>query len=558
MNNQCVKCQANFEITDEDLAFYDKVSPVFNGVKQQVPAPTHCPACRLQRRLVNRNQGYIYYRTIDDTGKKSYSGWPPDVPFPVYENEYYYGSDWDAITYGRDFNATQSVFAQMHELSKEVPRPARSVLNVENSEYCNNGDYMKNCYLMFGAIDVEDCMSSEICWYGRDLLECTQSYHCELCYECIACEGCYNVQSSFHAENCRDSYFLMNCRNCEHCFGCVNLRNAKFQMFNEQLSEEEYFSRINELNLSSYSQRAVIYKRCLDFWQTHPRPHALNTNSENVTGDMIQNSKDVHESFFVSAGESMRHCYYVVANAKDCMDHSVFGNNVELTYESSVCGNNSSNLLFCESCWNGCNNLMYCRYCFQSKDCFGCVGLNYKQYCIFNKQYSKEEYETLVPKIIEKMRTDGDWGEYFNANTCYIPYNKSHSYRLFPLSKDDALSQGLQWQEQDATSVLGDQEIDDYVDTYPENKDSMILTCKQSGKPFRLTSTEISRYKKFNAPLPRMTYNNRFDERFDKIGKPKLYDRTCDKTGKAIKTTIPPDSGWIVWDKDVYEQEFSG
>jgi len=31
------------------------------------------------------------------------------------------------------------------------------------------------------------------------------------------------------------------------------------------------------------------------------------------------------------------------------------------------------------------------------------------EYCILNKQYTKEEYNKLVPKIIEKMRETGEW-----------------------------------------------------------------------------------------------------------------------------------------------------
>jgi len=32
-------------------------------------------------------------------------------------------------------------------------------------------------------------------------------------------------------------------------------------------------------------------------------------------------------------------------------------------------------------------------------DCFGCVGLTHKQYCIFNKQYSKEDYLKEIEKL---------------------------------------------------------------------------------------------------------------------------------------------------------------
>ena len=29
-----------------------------------------------------------------------------------------------------------------------------------------------------------------------------------------------------------------------------------------------------------------------------------------------------------------------------------------------------------------------------------------KEYCIFNKQYTKEEYENIVPQLIEKMKEE--------------------------------------------------------------------------------------------------------------------------------------------------------
>jgi hypothetical protein len=46
---------------------------------------------------------------------------------------------------------------------------------------------------------------------------------------------------------------------------------------------------------------------------------------------------------------------------------------------------------------------MYCDQCFDSKNIFGCIGLRTKEFCILNKQYTKEEYEILLPKIIEHM-----------------------------------------------------------------------------------------------------------------------------------------------------------
>ena len=48
-------------------------------------------------------------------------------------------------------------------------------------------------------------------------------------------------------------------------------------------------------------------------------------------------------------------------------------------------------------------NFEYSMYGSSVSNIFGCVGVQNKQYCILNKQYTKEEYEALVPKIIEHM-----------------------------------------------------------------------------------------------------------------------------------------------------------
>lgn len=65
-------------------------------------------------------------------------------------------------------------------------------------------------------------------------------------------------------------------------------------------------------------------------------------------------------------------------------------------------------MLFSYNCWTS-SELAYCIDCYDTKNCFGCIGLRNKQYCILNKQYTKEQYEELVPKIIEHMTKTGEW-----------------------------------------------------------------------------------------------------------------------------------------------------
>ncbi len=45
----------------------------------------------------------------------------------------------------------------------------------------------------------------------------------------------------------------------------------------------------------------------------------------------------------------------------------------------------------------------YCKLLTGCQNCFGCISLRNASYCILNKQYTKEEYEALVPQIIEHM-----------------------------------------------------------------------------------------------------------------------------------------------------------
>ena len=57
------------------------------------------------------------------------------------------------------------------------------------------------------------------------------------------------------------------------------------------------------------------------------------------------------------------------------------------------CGNNSSHCYYSI-------NLATCSFC------FGCIGLTNKSYCIFNKEYSKEERHEKVNQIFEQMEKD--------------------------------------------------------------------------------------------------------------------------------------------------------
>ena len=95
----CKHCGASFPITDKDLEFYDKVSPVFAGKKYQIPTPAFCPDCRQQRRLSFRNERKLYKRKCDLTGKDIISIYSPDKVYTVYEQSEWWSDKWDPLDY---------------------------------------------------------------------------------------------------------------------------------------------------------------------------------------------------------------------------------------------------------------------------------------------------------------------------------------------------------------------------------------------------------------------------------------------------------------------------
>ncbi len=76
-------------------------------------------------------------------------------------------------------------------------------------------------------------------------------------------------------------------------------------------------------------------------------------------------------------------------------------------YESTASPENT-NMICCACIWPPSDNLLYCYSSVQSHNCFGCVSAKQNEYCILNKQYTKEQYEELVPKIIEHMIKNGE------------------------------------------------------------------------------------------------------------------------------------------------------
>ncbi len=552
-----MQCGQSFEITNDDLAFYEKISPVINGTRYDIPSPTLCPNCRMQRRLAYRNERALYHRKCDLTGKQIISMYPPDAPFPVYEIREWHTDKWDPLQYGRDVDFTHSFQEQFLALRTEVPR--MSLVregDIINADYCNRVSYAKNCYLLFSSSFNEDCYYGTRVEDSRDCVDCLYVHQSERCYECVDCHNCYGAAWLQGCHNCSDSFFLKGCTGCKHCLFCTNIVQKEYCIFNKQYTKEEYERQLKDTLLSHRSMVEGLKEKFSTLASSMIVKSITGTDNERSTGDYLDHSKNAFATYDCREVEDVRYAQSLT-KAKDCMDYSFWGRDVELIYETHACGLNCQRILFCNECWEGCNDLLYCDSCIGSSSLFGCTGLRHKKYCILNKQYSKEEYERLVPKIIEHMRAAREWGEPLPITASPFAYNETAAQDYFPLTKEDVIEREWRWYEETngGENYLGPTiDISDDIANVDDTICTKILMCETTGKPYKIIPQELKFYRQAGLPIPRKCPDQRHTERMAKRNPRKLWDRACAKCKKATQTTYAPERTEIVYCEECYLQ----
>ena len=566
---QCQNCSQNFTIEGDDFLFYERIKTV---------PPTWCPECRMQRRLAWRNERHLYRRKDALTGKDSFSGFPAEADIQTYENSYWNSDAWDPMEYATEYDFSKPFFEQFKELLSRVPLPAKSSAGfMINSDYCNEAGRLKNAYLCFDTDFIEDSAYLVKCTNIKDSLDSHEIIDDELCYEDVMVYNSYRTFFSLDCESCADVWFSKGLRGCTNCFGCVNLKGKSYYYFNEPLTKEAYQQKINEFTSSSHTAVEEMKQKTATFWMQFPVKYYHGIRNVDCTGDRIADSKDVKESVSIQEGEHLRYCQIVILKSANSQDASILFMGAENIYETIICGEGAYNLKYCFNCWAGPRDLEYCGYCVNSADCFGCVGISKKQYCILNKQYTKEEYFDLVEKIknhmnempyIDAMGREYKYGQFFPAQFSPFAYNESLAVDYIPLSKNEAVEKGFLWKEpnvREFQTTKTAHELPDDSNTVSEEILGDIIACETCRRAYRIIPMELQFYKRMRLPLPHLCPECRFIERAKYINKPKLYSRTCmcsksghdhtDACPNKFETTYPPDRKEIVFCESCYQNE---
>lgn len=544
----CQNCKNQFTIEPEDFQFYEKI---------KVPPPTFCPECRFQRRLALRNERNLYRRQCGLCGKKMISMYSSEKPFPVYCRECWWGDKWDPMQFGIDYSfSSKPFFLQFRELQEKVPRPNLISSNATNSDYCNYFAGGKNCYLCFGSIEVEDCLYGSP--YGsRYCVDTFLARDCEYCYECIDCE---KLSNSLYAQECSSSlnlFYCFDCKNCQDCIGCVGLRNKKYCIFNKQYSKEDYKKEKENIYGDGRNGLERVRTTYEELKKSVPHKFAMTLQCIDISGDHVFYSKNSHECFDIKKCQDSKYSMRMMdgKNVYDtnyceylelCCDYLGFWK-VSNTKFSNTCGESSY--------------LTYADFCSNSNNLFGCVGVRNKSYCIFNKQYSKEEYEILVPKIIAHMKevpyvskngVEYRYGEYFPIDLSLVAYNETVAQEFFPLSKDVAENRGYAWklpEDREYKVTIKNSDVPNKVSIVADSITNEIIECVHRGNcndqcttAFKIIEPELQFYRRMNIPLPVLCPNCRHYKRLQQRNPFKLWSRKCQCQSVDFKSSVYKNS----------------
>ncbi|MBI2175160.1 MAG: hypothetical protein HYU35_00265, partial [Parcubacteria group bacterium] len=395
----------------------------------------------------------------------------------------------------------------------------------------------------------------------------------------------------------QDMLFSYDCRNCSQCIGCVGLRNKQYHIFNKPHTKEDYQEFLKNLDTGSYRTVEELKKKYLEFAATFPRKYMYSLKTVDVTGDILLEAKNCMSCF---DAVNLEDCKYIVWGGfgmKDSMDGYGVGEQSELLYESVDAGLSGSRMLGAIVVYGG-HDIRYAYNCHSSNNIFGCTGLRSKSYCILNRQYSKKDYEALLPKIIRHMNdvpyTDKKgreyrYGEFFPTELCPFSYNETIAQEYFPMTKEKAMEEGYAWKDADARNLTITMQSDALPDSITDATDDLlkqVIGCAHNGEcneqctvGFRVVPQELAFYREERLPPPRLCPNCRHYQRVKQRNPLRLWHRQCTCAGGAdesgvykntiehfhgakhcpneFETTYAPDRPEIVYCETCYNAEIA-
>ena len=485
-----------------------------------LPLPPVAP-CEAVRNLYSYgNLRFLHRDKSAISGRSIISRYDPTDGYRVVSSDEFWSDAIDNREAGRDYDFSQPFFPQFAALLRRVTQLPLSAISCEGSDWTNGSKFARNCYLCFSAIETENCLYCMSQYFGHDNLDCVGAQKSRYCYDCLDIDECYECSHLQDCNGCDDCIACYDCRSCSHCIGCRGLDRAEYAIFNVPLGKAEFERQRAELRLDSRLGRRALIERFEADLQTDAAPSRRNISTENCTGQYIRRSKNVVDSYYVDGGEDIGHC--VIANrSRDCWKGFAFDS--ELNYWSGPV--NCQVTGYSYTLWGG-EHIWYSYHLFNScKYCFGCAGLKGNSYCILNKQYSKQDYFDLVPRIVSHMKSTGEWGSYFPPKHSPHLYRESFADDYLETLPDAELSRRgyrtdpAQPQPKPQGAILASTLPDKMAASDAPELIGKVFIGAETGRAFTFQKKELEFYLRGGIPLPQEGWQTRLPRLIKKRGK---------------------------------------
>jgi hypothetical protein len=603
----CKHCWDTFKITEEEILLLEKLSPKIWWELFLIDIPKICPECRQRIRLAFRNERKFYNEKCSHCWKKEISTISTEMREKIVCQQCWFKENLEKYDeeYDGDFSAC------LFRLFKKVPYRSRLIANMENSEYCNQETDDRDCYLNTGWHFNENSLYNTFSLYGKYTVDNYWVFQSENIYECINVFESSSVFFSEFIEKSFNIFFSYDLKWCQNVIFWYGKKNKSYIYKNEILTKEKWEekNKIIREKMKSYKWLQEILKEYAEFIKSFPKKNFYNINCENI---LWNENKNIKNGVFCNSweeGENIMHwnIFAWVSNSMD-IESSGWGEKM-YNIASSMKLNNC--IVWSHCFWGELRDSYYSYFINGGNNLFWCFGLENKSYFILNKGYTKEEYEKFSIQIIKSLSSpqpshEGEgakeWWEFFDISFSPFPYNDTVAMEYFPIKKliyleektkkiikEEIFDENWKWivyildgkkfiseafldlwwtekinifwrtREQEINipewiEVIYAKNIPDNINDISEDILKKAVICEKTNRPFRIVKMELDFYKKYSLPLPRIHPDQRHLARIQKKSWRKIFERKCDKCGKAIQTTYKENE--LVYCESCYEGEF--
>ena len=508
----CSITRQPFLITEAEQDFVERLNRAMPHLKGLIPLSNIHPVEVMRRTVAFGNYFYLFHGESAFSRRRQLTRYSPQIHPKICAPEEFWDESIDNTAFGKDYDFSRPFFPQFEEALSDSFIMALLQINAENSNYVNGAINVKNCFLCFDILESQDCLYCFLHDGGNDNLLCVSARRSQYCYDSLNIDNCYECQHCVDCINTSASFGCYDLIGCSSCFGCAGLRNVENHVFNQPLTDNNYRTFLKTLDLGDRGRRESELKRCGDFIAGlgHEKNHLINV--EDSSGDYLRDCSNARQCYFSSG---LKDCGYLSNSRRSSNCWRGMAIDAEYSYQSVPLG--SQRELYCYGVSGGEGNI-YSLYLEQNcSHCFGCTALKNKSYCILNKQYSKEDYLSMLARIIPHMIAAGEWGEPLPPRLSPHRYEHSLAHVFFePLSAAEASRRGYQRADVVVEEASGEPCDPETLpvsigSTEERHVVGKAFRCPASLRFFNIQKAELAFHKRFNIPLPTLHWQERIN-----------------------------------------------